>query len=54
MKADQLRDLFFQTGRPELYCLARQRARREEQHTQEKGERHAPDHPGHRPAGDQL
>lgn len=54
MTADQLRDLFFQTGLPQAYCLAQRRARQEAQQTQERGRAHAPEHPGDRPAGDPV
>ena len=40
--SEALRDLFFQTGLPEAYCLARRAQRRE---AEERGEA---------PAGDQL
>ena len=49
--SEALRDLFFQTGLPEAYCLARRAQRRE---AEESGEARAAHHPGDRPAGDQL
>ena len=52
MTSKQLWDLFYQTGLPELYCLARRRDRQEAKQAAERD--HAPDHPGDRPAGDQL
>ena len=54
MTSKQLWKLFLQTGRPELYCLAQRRARQEQRQTRERGGDHAPNHPGNRPAGDQL
>ncbi len=52
MTAQQLRDLFFQTGLPEAYVLFRRRQQRER--TGERGEGHAAHHPGDRPPGSQL
>ena len=46
-----LRDLFFQTGLPEVYCLARHMARRER--GQEERD-HAVYNTGDRPAGGSL
>ena len=46
-----LRDLFFETGLPEVYCLARQRDRRTQ--TQEETN-HALTHTGDRLAGGSL
>ena len=54
MTSKQLWKLFLETGRPELYCLAQRRARQEQRPTRERGGDHAPNHPGNRPAGDQL
>ncbi len=54
MTSKQLWDLFYRTGLPELYCLARRRDRQEAKQAAERGRDHAPDHPGDRPAGDQL
>lgn len=54
MTSKQWRDLFFQTGLPEAYCLAQRQARQERQHRQERGRDHAPEHPGDRSAGDPL
>ncbi|MFR9170914.1 hypothetical protein [Evtepia sp.] len=54
MTSKQLWKLFLETGRPELYCLAQRRARREQRQARQRGGDHAPNHPGNRPAGDQL
>ena len=54
MTAKQLWALFYRTGLPELYCLAQRRARQEQRQARERGGDHAPNHPGNRPAGDQL
>lgn len=54
MTSRQLWKLFMQTGLPELYCLAQWQARREQRQARQRGGDHAPDHPGDRPAGDQL
>ena len=54
MTAKQLWALFYRTGLPELYCLARRRDRQEVSQGAERRRDHAPDHPGDHPAGDQL
>ena len=54
MTSKQLWKLFVQTGRPVLYCVAQRRARHAQRLTRERGGDHAPNHPGNRPAGDQL
>ena len=46
-----LRDLFFETGLPEIYCLARRMER--QVGTQEEKD-HALHHTGNRPAGGRL
>ena len=52
MPSQPLRDLFFQTGLPEAYVLARAVDRREQ--TRERREDHAAHHPGDHPPGSQL
>lgn len=52
MTEQQLWDLFFRTGLPEAYVLARQAQRREQ--ARERREDHAAHHPGDRPPGSQL
>ena len=54
MTSKQLRDLFFQTGLPEAYLLARAKERREQKQTRERRDDHAPNHPGDHPPGDNL
>lgn len=54
MTSKQLRDLFFQTGLPSAYCLSQAVRRRERTGQSERRGPHAADHPGDRPAGDQL
>ena len=54
MTAEQLRALFFRTGLPEAYCLARERARREAGRPAERGDHDAVYNPGDCPAGDQV
>ena len=49
--SNSLRDLFFRTGLPEVYCLSRQADRRER--AQEETS-HAVYHTGDRPAGGRL
>ncbi len=54
MTSEQLWTLFYRTGLPELYCIARRRERQEANLAEERRRNHAPDHPGDRAAGDKL
>ncbi|MDY3013718.1 MAG: hypothetical protein SOR61_00675 [Evtepia sp.] len=54
MTSKQLRDLFFQTGLPEAYLLARAKERREQKERRERRDNHASNYPGDRSPGDNL
>ncbi len=51
---ERMRELFFRTGLPQAYTLARAQHRRARARAAEEGARDAADHPGDRPPGDEV